>query len=421
MKTLLLLLALAQDRPNVLVIVSDDQRADSVGVRTPNLDALARDGVSFRRAYCMGAMQGAVCVPSRAMFLTGRSLFRVSESLNQGEALWPRVMADAGYDVYAAGKWHNGRPSYQRAFPAGGPIFFGGMGNQNRVKVWDAVDGDRVGDGYSTDLFCDAAERFLRGHAGPKPFFLYVSLTTPHDPRALPPDASMHVDPATVTLPANFLPEHPFDNGEMDVRDEKLLSKPRKPEDVRRELAAYQASITYLDARVGRLLKILEESGRRKNTIVAFFSDHGLALGSHGLLGKQNLYEHSMRAPLILSGPGVPKGTVSDAMGYLFDVFPTVAGLCKVPLPDGVEGKPLLEGPGRPAIFTAYRNVQRAVRNGRWKLIRYPKVRRTQLFDLQEDPDERRDLSAERTERVRELSALLAAEAKAWGDPLPPD
>ena len=131
--TLLLLAALAlQDRPNVLVIVSDDQRADTLGnprVKTPNLDALARAGTSFTRAYCMGSQQGAVCVPSRAMFLSGRSLFRVSEQLKT-ETLWPQAMERAGYATFATGKWHNGQASYQRAFSAGGPIFFGGMGDQ---------------------------------------------------------------------------------------------------------------------------------------------------------------------------------------------------------------------------------------------------------------------------------------------------
>lgn len=415
--TLLLLAALSlQDRPNVVVIVSDDQRADTLGnplVRTPALDALAREGTSFSRAYCMGAQQGAVCVPSRAMFLSGRSLFRVSDNLGKDEPLWPKVMEHAGYATFGTGKWHNGSKSYGRAFAAGGPIFFGGMGDQFKVKVTDA-GGTRIADGYSTDLFFDAAEGFLRGYREAKPFFLYVALTAPHDPRT--PPAALY-DPASLPLPKNFLPEHPFDNGEMNVRDEKLLARPRPPEDLRRELAAYYSMITHLDGRVGRLLKLLDDTKRRENTLVVFFSDHGLALGSHGLLGKQNLYDHSMRAPLVMAGPGVPKGRTSDALGYLFDVFPTVAALTKVPLPEGVEGRDLLKG-GRESIFTAYRDVQRALRTDRWKLIRYPKIGRTQLFDLQEDPQEMKDLSGEQPERVKELNALLDAERKTWADPL---
>ena len=414
--TLLLVAALAlQDRPNVLVIVSDDQRADTLGnplVRTPHLDALAREGTSFSRAYCMGAQQGAVCVPSRAMFLSGRSLFRVSDNLGKDEALWPKAMEESGYATFAAGKWHNGQKSFGRAFPSSGPIFFGGMGDQFKVKVTDGR-GTRLAEGYSTDVFFDAAEGFLRDYRDAKPFFLYVSLTAPHDPRT--PPAALY-DPAVLPLPANFLPEHPFDNGELEVRDEKLLSRPRKAEDVRRELAAYYSMITHLDGRVGRLLKVLDDAKRRENTLVVFFSDHGLALGSHGLLGKQNLYEHSMRAPLVMAGPGVPKGRTSDALGYLFDVFPTVAALAKVPLPEGVEGRDLLKG-GRESIFTAYRDVQRALRTDRWKLIRYPKIGKTQLFDLQADPHETTDLAAAQPERVRELEARLDAERKAWADP----
>lgn len=407
MTLLLVALLAAGDRPNVLVIVSDDQRADTIGspvVKTPNLDALAREGTTFRRAYCMGSLQGAVCVPSRAMFLTGRSLFRVDEKL-KSEELWPQAMARAGYATFGTGKWHNGQPSYRRGFAAGPPVFFGGMGDQFKVKVVDA-SGPRLAEGYSTDLFFDAAEGFLRAHDGARPYFLYVSLTVPHDPRTPPPEyAAMYRD---VPLPRNFKPEHPFDNGEMEVRDEKLLSRPRNPDDVRRELAAYYGMISHLDARVGRLMKAVDLT----KTLVVFFSDHGLALGSHGLLGKQNLYEHSMRAPLILAGPGVPKGATSDAMGYLFDVFPTVAALAKVPLPEGVEGRNLLEG-GRTSIFTAYRDVQRALRTERWKIIRYPKAGRTQVFDLAEDPDELNDLSGDEA-RVKELTVQLEAERNRW-------
>ncbi len=427
-------------RPNVLVLVSDDQRADTIGalgnavIRTPHLDSLVREGTAFTRAYCMGSTEPAVCVPSRAMFLSGRSLFRVGIRLPEPVALWPKAMEQAGYSTYGTGKWHNTPPSFARAFSSGGPVFFGGMGNQFKVQVQDfdpagkyGKDRQRVGEKFSSELFADAAVTFLGEHKGGKPFFLYVAFTAPHDPRTPPGEYASMYDPARMPLPGNFLPKHPFNNGEMTVRDEKLLPWPRTPEAVRKEIADYFGMITHMDAQIGRILKALDDSGRRKDTLVVFFSDHGLSLGSHGLLGKQNLYEHSMRAPLLLSGPGVPRGATSDAFCYLYDVFPTVCSLAGVPVPEGVEGRslgPVLAGKekkSRDAIFCAYRDVQRSVRNERWKLLRYPQINTSQLFDLSEDPDEMRDLAADpaQTVRLREMTALLDAEQKRAGDTLP--
>src|SRR5688572_27462424 len=120
-------------RPNILLLFSDDQRADTIAalanshIQTPNLDQLVRRGTSFSRAYCMGAMQGAVCVPSRAMLMTGRTLFRVSANLTN-EATWPEAFARDGYTTFITGKWHNGETSVCRVFQEGKAIFVGGMG-----------------------------------------------------------------------------------------------------------------------------------------------------------------------------------------------------------------------------------------------------------------------------------------------------
>jgi arylsulfatase A-like enzyme len=431
--------AAAADRPNVVFVCTDDQRADTVAalgnpdIRTPELDALVARGTAFTRAYCQGSMQPAVCVPSRAMFLSGRSLFRVNEQL-KGVPTWPEVFRKAGYHAVGVGKWHNGPESYARSFDAGGPVFFGGMGDQNKVPV-HAFNPEgkypkadlKTGTEYSTKLFADAAVDFLKAYRGEKPFFLYVTFTAPHDPRTPHPDTKGLYDPARMKLPKNFLPKHPFDNGELLVRDEKLLGWPRPEADVRRELADYYAMITYISTQVGRLGATLKDRGFDKSTLVIFTSDSGLALGSHGLLGKQSLYEHSMRAPLIVAGPGVPAGKTSDAFAYLYDIFPTVCDLCGVKPPDGVEGKslvPVMTGKAekvRDAVFGAYRSVQRSVRTDGWKLIRYPHINRTQLFDLKADPDETADLAGDpkHAARVEELTKLLAEQQKAFGDSLP--
>jgi arylsulfatase A-like enzyme len=229
-----------------------------------------------------------------------------------------------------------------------------------------------------------------------------------------------------IPLPRNYQPFHPFDNGEMFVRDEQLATWPRTEEVVRQHLHDYYACISSIDHHIGRILATFGELGQLDNTIIVFSADHGLAMGSHGLFGKQSLYEHSMKSPLIFAGPGIPKGS-SDALAYLFDIFPTVADLVGADAPKDIDGRSfvsVIRGKSttvRNTIFLAYRDVQRAVRKGNWKLIRYPRVDVTQLFDLAADPDEMKDLSREptHTSRVKEMLALLRNEQERYADKAP--
>ncbi len=228
-------------------------------------------------------------------------------------------------------------------------------------------------------------------------------------------------------LPPNFQPQHAFNNGALTIRDEALATWPRTPEVVRQHLADYYASITFLDAQAGRILDALKASGQYERTLIVFTSDHGLAIGSHGLFGKQNLYDHSMRSPLVIAGPGVPKGQRSAAMCYLLDVFPTLGELAGVAAPAGNEGRSLvanLTAPSqaaRDSIFTAYAEFQRAVRDDRWKLIVYPKINKIQLFDLQADHFETHDLAsdANRANDVARLTGLIRDWQGRLGDSLP--
>ena len=440
-----------KQRPNVLFLFSDDQRADTIGAwgdplaKTPNLDRLVDEGTSFTRAYCMGSNQGAVCVPSRAMMLTGRTLFRIKENL-QGQETWPERFAADGYRTFMTGKWHNGPQSVVRAFQEGKAVFLGGMGNDPyNLAVQDIspehkLVNRRPSGKHSVELFADSAVDFLSGQKGAeKPFLCYVSFNLPHDPRLAPAAFHEAANRDKPPPPANFMPQHPFDNGEMAVRDELLAPWPRTPDVVRQHLADYYAATTFLDQQVGRVLGALERSGRYQDTIIVFASDHGLAIGSHGLFGKQNLYEHSMRSPLIIAGPGLAKGKRADALCYLLDIYPTLGELAGVKGPDGTEGQSLAvsmkertdASPAaakseptllpRRAIFTAYRNVQRAVRDDRWKLIVYPQVNRVQLFDLKADPDELKDLAADPAhakERDR-MTELLKKQQAEFGDAQP--
>jgi len=206
-----------------------------------------------------------------------------------------------------------------------------------------------------------------------------------------------------------------------------LLGWPRQPAEFRAMIADYYRYISYLDSLIGRVLDALDASPYAKNTIVVFAADSGVARGSHGLIGKQNVYEHSVRVPLVIGGPGIPANRTTGALCYLLDVLPTLGALCGVAGPDASEGldlTPTLRRPDTPVrtqLMFAYRNVQRGYRDERWKLIRYPQVDRTQLFDLQNDPDERTNLAdrPEHTARVATMTSALEAEMRRLGDKAP--
>lgn len=428
----------ALERPNVVLILSDDQRADAVGaygnpyIRTPTLDGLAGRGFSFRGAHIMGSHHGAVCAPSRAMLMSGRTLFRVYDDLDSVTTL-PEVLRGSGYVTFATGKWHQSQESFARIFSRGRRVFFGGMSDHEAVPVQDLLpDGgfsEVSHETFSTDLFVDAAIDFVEDHAATDPttpFLVYVALTAPHDPRTPPAKYRSMYPGKGMPLPANYMAVHPFHNGWMTGRDEQLAAWPRPPEVIREQLGEYYGLISHLDARVGDLLDVLESRGLAERTVVVFTSDNGLALGSHGLLGKQSLYEHSTHVPLIFAGPGIPHGH-SEALVMLYDIFPTIAGLAGSDIPEGVEGKDLSvlwRGEAtavRDVIYTAYEDLQRSVSDGRFKLIRYPPLDHVQLFDLERDPFEIRNLADDPShagERAR-LTALLEAQHAALEDPHP--
>jgi arylsulfatase A-like enzyme len=173
-------------------------------------------------------------------------------------------------------------------------------------------------------------------------------------------------------------------------------------------------------------LDALKESGHAENTIVIFGGDNGLALGQHGLMGKQSVYDHSIRVPLVFSGPGVARGKKNDSLVYLSDIFPTTCELAGLDIPPTVETRslaPILKdgkGQVRDSIFAAYRDFQRTVRTRRFKLIRYPYQKKVQLFDLQSDPLETKDLSEDpgNAHRLEELNQRLLHWQKETGDPL---
>ncbi|MCA9163995.1 MAG: sulfatase-like hydrolase/transferase [Planctomycetales bacterium] len=411
------LLCAADKRPNILFLFADDQRPDTIAalgndaIRTPTLDALVERGFVFHNAYCLGSNVGAVCSPSRNMLMTGRAYFRWNGRLASPELPnLPATMKQAGYFTYHHGKRGNTATAIQALFD---------------VNKYVEDKPDRLS-GEPGKVIVDEAIEFFAQRTSEQPVFMYLAFSNPHDPRVAHERFRRQYEPAEIPLPKNYLPVHPFDNGEMTVRDEKLAPWPRTEQEIRSQLHDYYATITGLDFHMGRLLRALKEQGRLDNTIVMFSADHGLAIGSHGLMGKQSLYEHSMQAPLLFAGPGIPHGQ-SDALVYLLDLFPTIADLGGGPIPNGLDGhslKPILQGKTssvRDSLFLAYRDVQRAIRVGDWKLIRYPHINRTQLFNLAADPDEMHDLSAaaEHQSRVEQLMAKLAEAQRQYGDSAP--
>jgi arylsulfatase A-like enzyme len=423
-------------KPNILFLFADDQRADALGasgnpyINTPNIDTLAQRGVRFTNCYVMGGHHGAISAPSRAMLLSGKNLFHVYDVLD-GVQTMPMYFAKNGYETFGTGKWHNGAKSFEASFQNGKNVFLGGMSDHNNVPCRDlGKDGklsEPVNKGYSTDIFASAAIDYINGYTkGDKtnPFFCYVAFTAPHDPRSPRKDLIGMYPDNSLPVPGNFMKLHPFAFDQLDIRDENLAPWPRTPEIIQASLADYYALISHLDAKVGEIIRTLKKNGLYNNTIIIYAADNGLAIGSHGLMGKQSLYEDCMKVPLIITGPGIPSDKISDALVYLYDLFPTLCSLSKLSIPEGIDGTDLaniiygkVRGV-RTSLYTVYRNTVRAVRSKEWKLIRYPQRNFTQLFNLEKDPLEINNLALkpEYQSKVDEMMMLLRDWYKATDD-----
>lgn len=436
---------------NILLLMADDHRHDALGcagdagVRTPALDRLAADGVRLSHAHIMGGHSPAVCIPSRACLNTGRTCFHASAGLDRPMAIpadhttLGEALRGAGYRCFHSGKWHLDKPSLNRSFDDGRAMFIGGMDDHWRTPIhdYDATgtypdSAAYRGNAHSSTVFADAAIAFLESRRdAEQPFFLSCCFTAPHDPRTAPDAYHAQYPAEAESLPPNFRDRHPFDNGELDIRDERLAALPRTGDEVRQHIADYHAMIAHMDAEIARVLDALADSGHAEDTLVIYTADHGLAVGQHGLIGKQNLYEHSIRIPMILRGPGLPAGVVRTGPVYGFDLFPTVCELCGVPTPDSVEGRGFADvlrddAPGRRELYAVYCDAMAMLKRGAHKLIRYYRrtdgrgAERVQLFDCDADPwecDDHSDDPAWATVRDELEQALIAAQ-RDLGDPL---
>jgi len=448
-------------KPNILFLFADDMRYDTIHalgdpqIITPNLDELAESGTCFSNAHIPGGSFAAVCQPSRAMLNSGRSLFHLQDlgaHIPPEHTCLGENLKNNGYNTFGTGKWHNCYESYARSFTSGAEIFFGGMYDHWKVPVYNfdptgeypKVVNDVMDPGYdnlmvprrcdhsnlgvhSTDLFADAACDYIHSYQDKEnPFYMYVAFMAPHDPRTMPQEFRDMYDLDKISLPPNFYKQHPFDFGVSRVRDEALLSNPRDENEVKIQIRDYYAMISHLDAAVGRVVKALKESGMYEDTIILFSADNGLAVGQHGLLGKQSTYEHSIHVPFIISGPSIPKNEKRDSYIYLMDIYPTLCEYANVEIPQSVEGtsfKSVVEDVNvhtRDMLFSVYADKVRSIKDYQYKLIEYKceNLRKTQLFNIAEDPWETNDLSycEDKQSIIHELRKKLREYAEKWDD-----
>lgn len=443
-----------EEKPNFLFIFSDDQRFDLIGalgqheVYTPNLDRLVNEGATFTHAYNMGAWNGAVCVASRAMMISGLSVWdahrQESDFQNRADQkqFWPQLLEKAGYETYMTGKWHvkaNAESIFQNVVHVRP-----GMPNQtpegyDRPKSeadtlwqpWDTkFEGFWQGGKHWSEVLADDALGFLdKAGKSESPFMMYLAFNAPHDPRQAPKEFVDMYPVESIALPPSHMDMYPYKDSiglSEKLRDEALAPFPRTAYAVRKNIQEYYAIITHMDAQIGKILDALEATGKKNNTYILFTSDHGLAVGHHGLMGKQNMFDHSVRAPLTIVGPGIPKDKKFNQQVYLQDVSATMLDLAGVEKPKTTVFHSLIPyindnaESAYPNIYSSYLNLQRMVRTDTHKLIVYPKLNKILLFDMEKDPEELRDRSDDPAyQRVKsELMALLLQQQSELNDPL---
>lgn len=469
----------------MIIIYTDDHRYTGVHklggmqVKTPAMDKLADEGISFTNTYLMGAFTGATCIASRAMLNSGKQLFTLQGQgrvIPETDITLGETFKKAGYQTHMIGKWHNDNASLARSFDSGDKVMGRGVYLVDHFRMpysdWDKMGNYKKEDAYlliydengktvrrkitkddkrgptgtelngphTSEVFAKSAVDFIEGYQKRDPFFLYLAFHAPHDPRQAPEEYKAMYDPKEIALPPSYMAQHPFDNGHMVLRDEELAPWPRTPEVARQELADYYAIITHLDTQIAKVIKALEDSGNYENTIIVFVGDSGLAVGNHGLMGKQNIYdEDGIHVPFIISGGFVKnKGEKRAAMSYIHDIYPTVCDLAQVEIPSSVNGKSLFPvinndvSQVRESTYHAYRQFQRAYRKGDYKLIEYVRAkdmhkktgefesgsRVTQLFNIKNDPWETQDLSffPENYDLVKEMRREMKVKANELGD-----
>jgi choline-sulfatase len=431
------------EQPNVLFLIADDLNGDlgAYGhpqVQTPNIDRLARRGVTFERAYS----QFPLCSPSRSSMLTGRRPDTTGVLANPRSGrvatdytssphfrefipdtvTLPQLFRQRGYVAARVGKlYHYGvpgqigtsglddPPSWDYIVnPAGRDkaeehkVFSLVPGSYGGVLSWLAADGSDL---EQTDGLVATAAIGLLEQYRDRPFFLAVGNFRPHTPYVSPKKYFERYPVERIALP------------ELSADDRQRTPAPayasakaeqdRMSDDLRRQaIQAYWASISFMDAQVGRVLDALDRLGLADRTIVVFTSDHGYHLYDHGLWQKQSLFERSARVPLIVAAPGkAGNGRKTRALAELVDLYPTLADLAGLPAPAYLEGAslaPVLAEPARTVKDAAFTQVRRGESNGysvrtdRWRYTAWDEGRQgEQLYDMAADPGETTNLASD--------------------------
>lgn len=446
--------AAAAEKPNILFLFADDMAWKTVAslsgedIDTPNLDRLSERGTVFTHAYNSGGWHGAICVASRMMLNTGLQLWNAKAAVKQlntnyvkTDQMWSQLMSAEGYRTCFSGKWHI-QADHSKVFDQVGHYRNGGMPRDGKNAYerpvvgqpdpWNAADtsegGFWAGGKHWSEVVADDFVSFLGDGKDKQPWFMYLAFNAPHDPRQSPQEFLDRYPLDRVKLPENFLPVYPHRKtmrAPQSLRDERLAPSPRTPYAVKVHRREYYAIVSHLDAQIGRILDQLESSPDADNTYIIFTADHGLSCGEHGLLGKQNLYDASIRVPFMIVGPGIPAGQKISSPIYLQDVMPTVLALAGAEVPERVQFsdlRPLWEGNGKPrtCAYGSYMDSQRMIEKDGRKLILYPRAKIARVFDLEADPNEMHDLinTPEGKKLAKSLFPVLIAEQKKMGDPL---
>ncbi|ETN95138.1 sulfatase [Zhouia amylolytica AD3] len=430
-----------RSKPNIIFLYTDDQSykdlhaLGNTEVITPTMDALVAKGTTFTNAYNMGGWNGAICVASRAMMISGRTVWnaqQISKEYSQNKALdktWPRLMEKAGYETYMTGKWHvqaqpdsifNHVGHVLRGMPFDTPEGYNRPQNENDTlwQPWKKEFGGYwKGGKHWSELVKDDALSFIdSASVKDKPFFMYIAFNAPHDPRQSPKKYVDMYPLDSIEIPESFLPEYPYKEtmgAGKNLRDEKLAPFPRTPYAVKINRQEYYAITTHLDDQFKLIWDKLKDSGLEKDTYIFFTSDHGLSVGEHGLMGKQNMYDHSVRVPLVIVGPDIPEGKKVEHDVYLQDLMATAIDIAAVEKPNYIEFSsllPFIQNDNKKgtyeAIYGCYeKSSQRMIRKNGFKLIVYPRSEEILLYDLEKDPLELTNIAEmpEQEDRVKVL------------------
>ncbi len=423
----------SKQQPNILFIAVDDLRPQlgcygNETVQSPHIDKLAKSGVLFKRAYC----QQAVCSPSRTSLMTGRrpNTTKVWDLKTHFRTTIPDVVTlpqyfkNNGYHTQSIGKIYHDPASAQDAISWSVPEILAVTKREGKyvlpsnlqhksAKAASSERADVPDNAYVDGQVADSALEVLR-KIKDKPFFLAVGFRRPHLPFSAPKkywdiyDHKNIVLPVHRSLPPDIPPYAAHKNEEL--RGYSDIGPNVITDDKTRELLrGYYAAISYTDAQVGKVLDELDRLNLTKNTIIVLWSDHGFHLGEKGLWAKATNYELDTRVPLIIAAPGKKSDVISNGLVELVDLYPTLADLAGLRIPDGLEGTslaPLLTRPGQPwknAVFSQFPRpwiykgtpdlMGYAMRTDRyryveWRNFKTAEVKAVELYDDQVDPAE---------------------------------